>query len=484
MKIFHKNNIPLLLVSIVYIALTALCLNNFYFWDNIQQISKEAHWFYISNFKSLFITPQNNAYDITATGYHPPLMGIMTALLWKVVGYKLWISHIFVFVWAIVLIYNLKRVLSFIFDDKYINWILAIILLESALLSQFAIASPDFILFTAFIVSLRAIIERKNILLTIGIFFLCCINMRGLFVGTILFIAHNYYNWQINEKRYKLKTLFQTLLPYIPTILLLMAYYSAYFIINGWFFKDSANSGHYALPSNMGQVIRHFAEFALRSIENGRIIIWVLGIFTAIKLFKTRPNLSPILKTFLLIFFFLTGIYVIFIFISQMPFSTRYFMPQFFLLTVIALFGTIKYLKNRIKLVFAIVLIFELTGHFWIYPRTVAKSWDCTLAHLPFYNLRNECFEFIDTMELDYNDISAGFCLYGKRRYIELKNDDREISSGSDRKYFIYSNISNIEDDLGIELMYQNKWTLIKEFKEGFVCIELYENKLHNANNQ
>ena len=85
------------LVLLVYIALTIVCWNNCYFWDSIQQVSKEAHWFYQTNFRHLLMPAQNSGAEIVATGYHPPLMGIITAALWKVVGYGVWVSHAFVF---------------------------------------------------------------------------------------------------------------------------------------------------------------------------------------------------------------------------------------------------------------------------------------------------------------------------------------------------------------------------------------------------
>ena len=125
-----------------------------------------------------------------------------------------------------------------------------------------------------------------------------------------------------------------------------------------------------------------------------------------------------------------------------------------------------------------LVLCFELTGHFWIYPEKIAKSWDCTLAHLPYYELRTECFNYIDLQKLDYKDISAGFCLYGNRRFIEMKNEDKTIGADTNRKYFIYSNISNVEDSLAEELKNKAHWIPIKRFEKGFVFITIYERVL------
>ena len=131
--------------------------------------------------------------------------------------------------------------------------------------------------------------------------------------------------------------------------------------------------------------------------------------------------------------------------------------------------------ERKFRLVVALILCFELTGHFWIYPEKTAKSWDCTLAHLPYYELRNECFEYIDAEKLDYKDISAGYCLYGNREFVELKNNGKVIGNDAFCKYFIYSNISNVEDSFVDKLKDQKHWIPVKTFEKGQVFIIIYK---------
>ena len=479
----NKSNIIFLIIILsVYVLLTIISLNNCFFWDNIQQISKEAHWYYMTDFKSLLI-PTDSGNEILATGYHPPLMGIMTAALWKVFGYKLWVSHVFIFLWAIILIYNVWKLVQSLFPENYVGWVLIILLIESSLLSQFAIGSPDFILFTAFVISLRALLENKTWILSIGLFFLCCINMRGIFVGTILLFVHFYFVYSQKEKKSDFHSLIKFSLPYLPTFILLTAYYIYYFSTNGWFFNGSANTVHYTIPQGTSRIIKHFAEFGLRSVENGRFIIWLTGIYIAFVTFRSKLKLSIKEKSLLLFLILLLGLYILFIFITQMPFSSRYFMPQFFLLSILTLLGIIKFLdKRKIKLVFLIFIFFELTGNLWIYPEQIAKSWDSTLAHIPFYELRKDCFNYIDSENLNYNDISGGFCLYGKRDYVELNKDEKVIGNNNNSKYFIYSNISNVTDSMSVALHNRSNWTPIKSFVRWPVFITIYRNSLDLEN--
>lgn len=476
MKSLNFNNILLFTILTVYILLTIICFNNGYFWDNIQQTSKEAHWFYLNNFSSLLMPKYGSDAGIVGTGYHPPLMGIMTALLWKIFGYKLWVSHAFVLLWALLLIFNSWKLVQYIFPKKQNAWPLLLLLLEPTVLTQFAIASPDFILLTAFIISLRGILEQKPVLLSFGVFFLGCINMRGVFTLVILIIVHTYYLYLQLENKLKYQNLLKSYRPYLPTILILTSYFAYYLANRGWFFSNTTNSQHYSTPGSLGRIIKHFAEFGLRSIENGRVFIWILAIYSSIIVWKFRIKLSQQTKVLLLFFLLQTGLYFLFIFISQMPFSPRYFMPQFFVLTILVLTILSNTLKQRsIIIIYALVLLFELSGHFWIYPDKVAKSWENTLTHLPYYELREECFNYIDSQKIDYNEIGAGFCLYGNRRFVELKNREEIIGSNSQSKYYIYSNISNSEDSLVENLKNPNYWTPIKKFEKGFIIISLYK---------
>jgi len=231
------------------------------------------------------------------------------------------------------------------------------------------------------------------------------------------------------------------------------------------------------MPDSFSRVIKHLAEFGLRTLENGRFVIWTIGIVIATKIIQKKIKLTVEMKVVLLCLILLNGLYFLFVFISQMAFSARYFMPQYFLLTLFVVWGIIKlFPPQKIRLLFSLIFIFQITGNLWVYPDKIAKSWDTTLAHLSYYKLRDKCFEYLDYHQYDYNQISAGFCLYGNRKYIELIEENKIIGHDSTRKFFIYSNISNLEDDFTAEFKNPEKWALKKTFKKHFVEISLYEN--------
>jgi hypothetical protein len=81
-----KKNIFLSVIAGVYLLLFIYSLRFCYFWDVIQQISKEAFWYYKTNFSDSLLIHPLPGLEITPTGYHPPLITCITAVLWKIFG--------------------------------------------------------------------------------------------------------------------------------------------------------------------------------------------------------------------------------------------------------------------------------------------------------------------------------------------------------------------------------------------------------------
>jgi len=67
--------------------------------------------------------------------------------------------------------------------------------------------------------------------------------------------------------------------------------------------------------------------------------------------------------------------------------------------------------------------------------------------------------------------------LYGDRRFVDLQNQKQVISSTNNTKYFIYSNISNVEDSFADSLSNPTYWQAVKRFDKGFVKIIIYKRK-------
>ena len=134
----RNPTIIIILLSLIYTTLGIVSMNYYYFWDCIELVSKQAHWFYLYDMNPLSLPVYNDKFSMLSTVVHPPLTPYLTAVLWKIFGQHLWVSHLFSFFWAFILIYNTWGLVSFLLKKDSIKFfVLALILLESTLLTQF-----------------------------------------------------------------------------------------------------------------------------------------------------------------------------------------------------------------------------------------------------------------------------------------------------------------------------------------------------------
>ena len=469
-----KPSILLLFCVVIYLITTIFFIDKGYFWDNTQHTSIEAHYYYFSDFKSFFVPKTVPEWNINSTG-SPVFLALITAFFWKYIAYKMWISHSIALFTLLFFVYNGYKLSVGLFGKKLQNWIFAIILMESSVITQYAIAGPDFVLITAFLIVIRAILEEKKSLIYWGAPFLFLISTRGTFTGaavvaSMLLVAFLH--------KASLKNQLRLASAFIPSILASIVYYTSYFSTQGWFFSNSKFANSHKSPDSFREIFHSILDLGLRMVENGRIFLWGVVIYLVFRYALKDIRKDTKVQFLIMCTLALTLIYLLFACITKMPFLTRYFMPH--LLLAMLLFGLMakKYLSEKIFTIIAgIILLFQITGHFWLYPEKMTKVWDSTLAHAPFYKLRNDCYNYLDSTGIDYNDVAAGFCLYDERRYYDLTDTKKSISQDISKRYYIYSNISGVSDDLIEDFKNPEHWTLVKEFQSWPVFIRILERK-------
>ncbi len=408
---------------------------------------------------------------------------MMTALLWKVFGVHLWVSHLFIALWAFILAYQTYRLVKLLFPADVAGFILLVLLFDSTVLTQISIASPDIILLTALVASLRYIMEGKKRSLAVSLLFLVLINGRGMFMGAFVFLFYLYHLFVVKAERLSLGAVIQALLPFVPAFVMIVAYLGYYLTVRGWFFSDpdSPWASGWLPPEGMAGIAKNVAAYLLRLAENGRIFIYATGLFVIFRLWKTgklKENLTSSNGALLLLVVLLFGLFLYFAFFTRIVIGSRYYMGLFMIFTLFAFRVLSSLFRARVVKGLAVIsLLFLVTGHFWIYPDKISKAWDATLAHWSWYELRADCLEYMLDNQYDFSEVSGGFCLAGNQRYIDLKDRDLYISNNTDNKYFIYSNISNLDDEFVDELHSSERWREVKAFEKGFVKIVIYNRK-------
>src|SRR4030042_584520 len=332
----------LLLVLLIYSLVIIFSIDKCYFWDNVQFTSKEAHWYFNNNFS------------------------------------------------------------SFLLPEEIAGYILPVILLDSTILAQIFIASPDIILLASFIISVRAVIEKRRWLLATAILFLVLINGRGAMTGGIVFIFYIIHQKIYENKKITARIIYESLFPFLPAFILAGFYYSYYIISYGWFFNnpDSPWAAAGESPEGFTGILKNLAAFCLRLGENGRFFIYLLGLFSLAGLHK-RKKLKAALSGFNLslawIFILLFVFFFYFVVSTTSAMTSRYYMGMFviFNILVFRVLPGILSVKN-IRIISIAAIAFSITGNLWTYPDNISKAWDATLGHLPYYELRAECLDYLE----------------------------------------------------------------------------------------
>jgi hypothetical protein len=119
-----------------------------------------------------------------------------------------------------------------------------------------------------------------------------------------------------------------------------------------------------------------------------------------------------------------------------------------------------------------------LTGHFWIYPDSVAKGWDATLAHVPYFELRRDATAFLDEKNIPLETVGSDYPNLAPFSVTDLNNDPRSFKPKdlqTDR-YVLYSNIFNGFSDEELANL-QTHWQVVKSWKKGQVKMIVYGRK-------
>ena len=116
-------------------------------------------------------------------------------------------------------------------------------------------------------------------------------------------------------------------------------------------------------------------------------------------------------------------------------------------------------------------------GHGVRYPEGVAVSWDTTLAHLPYYSLREEVKGYMQEKEISPREVRAGFPYARTMDLTDLNGRKlgevayEEFSKSDTARYILYSNISN--STLQAEGVTED-YALEKSFERGYIYFRIY----------
>lgn len=466
--IIRRQEIPILFSYLIVAILFFLTLNNGFFWDTIQLGSLHANYYYTSNFTDILLP---NSID----SGHIPTFGMYLAFIWKIFGRNLMVSHMAMLPFIFGIVWQLNKLIKKFINNDYAGWALVLILLDPTLLSQLTLVSPDITLVFFFLLGLNSLLSNDKKILSLSIVFLFLTSMRGIMVSFCLLIIDVIYNISFSKS---IKEVFLLLVRrsviYLPALIILISFSTYHYLKKGWigFHDDSPWANSFQNIGFMG-ILFNIGILGWRIIDFGRIGIWIVFF---IMMFKFKSNILKSKETRILVLIFL--VILIFLPINMVwardLLGHRYLLPiylSFALLCTNILFTQIMNKKLRLALI-SLWLLLLTTGNFWVYPDKVAQGWDSTLAHLPYYKIRQEALEYLDKQNIDYKNVQSFFPNASVIDDVDLNHDKRKfIDFNNCCDYVIYSNVYNINNE-DYNLI-KNQYSVIKQFKRGLIHIDI-----------
>ena len=461
-----------------FITLVICTANYPFFWDTIQLASKQAHFFYESDFHTIILPNEIDS-------GHIPSLGIYLALIWKITNKSLLVSHLAMLPFVIGIVYQTILLVQKLFSTRWQYYAIAILLADATLLAQCTMVSPDVMLVFFFLMALNNLLFKKSFWYSVALAGLTLSSMRGMMcvaglfaVEVITCFIENHVSLKHGKVKLILKEIFKILRLYIPSIIIAGSFWGWHYYKTGWIGYHKTMPWYpFFAPVGFKGVIFNTFILGWRLIDFGRLFIWLAGFFCLWHYFNKRPAIPVFLRSILII------LICIFLSLSHAVIlhknlsGHRYLLPIYILLTLAVTLYLFEAVNSDFwkKAIFYLMLAGILSGNFWIYPDRIAKGWDGTLAYLPYFPLREKMMRYMEKEGILLSQTGTLFPNSGQVEYIDLsgrKDSFAELDLKSNH-YVFYSNVFNgFSDDELSEL--KNKWKLEKTYRFMMVKIILY----------
>lgn len=462
-KIFTKK--VFWIFVLIYLILYILTCENGFFWDTTHLASSQAWWFYDNDFKYFLLPEQIDS-------GHPPFFAMMLAALWKIFGVHLIVGHTMMLPFIIILITQVILISKYYFKENS-QWVIALVLCNPMVLGQSTLVSPDVLLLAFFLFTFDGIISKKVYKIFFGSIVLCGLSMRGMVCAGFLFLF-SFFHYGIS-----LKVFFKWGILFFGGFIVASLFLFLHYRQTGWigYYPGSSWAPSFEKVGILG-FFRNIVVFAMRMNDMGMFLMWVFLGYAFIPLIKRRLQVSVRTRELMVLWllcFMLTVLPQLF---YKQLLMHRYLLPLVVITTYVFYSLALEYRNKEIlKKLSLLALIGLISGNFWVFPDSIAKGWDATPAHLPYYSLRQDALRYLQKNNIPISSVGAGFPYNLPGKYIDLNNDTTRFAKLPFEKspYVLYSNISNdfSDDDLRV---FKNHWIPVKQFGGWPVRFVLYKN--------
>jgi hypothetical protein len=465
------ENILLVFSVLLFITGKILLRDTCFFWDSVSTLSEPSLFLYDNRFS--FVFPADMVDDNL-------FLCTVMAGLWKTAGCSLAVSHGLFAGTGIMLIYQLYRLCKLLVPDKTIlPYVFLLVLSDPSLVTQSLLLMTDAVMLLFTVMSVRYLLENRRIALAVCAGLLSLLRVRGFCLCAGIGLGYYLHLLCRDKGKNPFHLAGYAFLPFLPAVLSFAGFYVfRYITAGGYYFtrEGGAWSSHYHF-AGFGQLLKNMAVAGRCFLDYGRVFIWVAFIALFFKAGGKRLFRFPIHIPCIFFVSVSLCLWCVTLPLTN-PIGFRYFIFPYMMFALIVGILLFSLLERKQAKIICILLIAGLwSGHLWIYPEKISNGWDATLAHLPYYGLRNEMLQYLDENNMDYKETASFFPAFKSRRKIDLLPGDNRTFAPLDfqaNRYILYSNIANWSDEDIEEI---NRWVMEKEFRRGGVFIRIYRRK-------
>lgn len=452
------------IIVFVYLILFIISLDHGFFWDTTHLASLQAWWYFDNDFR-FFLLP--NEID----SGHPTFFAMLLALMWKLFGVRIMVGHMMMLPFILLMIREVW-IVSVYYFDRTAPYVAALILFNPIMLGQSTLVSPDVVLFGFFFFTLNGILNNHKLKIIIGALVLGAVSMRGMMCVAYLFL------FAVLRQKISMRSVMHYLLIFSPGILIVIIFLALHYTQRGWigYHTGSPWADSFESAGTKG-FLRNIIVFLFRMADMGMVFIWVFMGFAFLKYIRTRFSLSKRTRELLLLWILCFLVSVLLQFFYRHSLLHRYLLPLIAVTTFIFCSFTEEHISfTQFKKVWVLSFAGLLSGNLWVYPDSIAKGWDATLAHLPYYHLRDEALQYLTERKISLEVVYGGFPYNLTGKCIDLSSDTTTYSALPMEKspYVLYSNISNDFTDQQLYAL-KNKWIPVEKFGGWPVRFVLYK---------
>ncbi|MGJ8744584.1 hypothetical protein [Polaribacter sp.] len=404
---------------------------------------------------------------------HPPFLGFVLAVFWKLFGHYLWVSHLAMLPFTIGFFYQLHKFIGYFIKDKVLQFLaFLLIIIDPTLSTCFVLVNMEIISLFFFFLVINALFFNKTSLKFIGLFFLSIVSYRSmmLFAGIFLFDILNRFLF----KKEKLKSIitFKFLFFYAVTSLPAFLFVGWRLFTKGWLQTHPESPWtslwHFA---DFNYFIRNLIVLVWRYLDFGRIFIML---FIVISFFVFGKKIVQSKKNKQLILLSISAVIFIILTIISVTNSVgiRYFIVSYICFNLFAFLILNEFYTSK-KVIYTLLFIGLVSGNLWIYPKTLSQGWRATLGHVPYHSLRLKAIDYLNSEKINVENVGSFFPNYTTLDLIDFSGDQRSFAEFNGKNnYVFYASVYNLTDE---ELnILENKYTILKQFNNFNITIIIY----------